>query len=93
MIEFLEKLLGPNWRVKVSGWLTTIFTAIYINPELISSLPDAWEKVLVDIAGLVAITSGATWAGLSKDSSVTGGKKAATHEAQVRIEFEREKFQ
>lgn len=68
----MTKLLGPNWRTTISGWITTLAAAIAMEPSLVAWLPTDVAENVVGISKLVAIASGMTFASLTKDRSVSG---------------------
>jgi hypothetical protein len=75
-LNFLERFFGANWRTSLSGWLTILAGAIYVQPQIVSFLPDRWQPTVVGLAGLVTIGSGGTFAHLVKDRSISGNGSA-----------------
>ena len=69
----MNTILGANWRTTLSGWIAVLASAIAINPNLVSFLPEAARNYVTGIAGIVAILSGGTFAAQAKDRQVTGG--------------------
>ena len=88
-MAFLEKHLGPNWAVRLFGYITLAMVAIVADPSLISFLPDAWEPAILELAKFVAVVTGGLTVHKVKDANVTGGKVAATNEAAVRVQEEK----
>lgn len=68
----IEKLLGPNWRTTLAGWIATLSAAIAMEPSLVSWLPPACAEDVIGIAKLVAVISGMSFASMAKDRSVSG---------------------
>jgi hypothetical protein len=84
-MDALKKFLGPNWHVKILGWLTALFTYIALNPNSVEFLPDGLEKNIVGSAKLLMVVAGGATASVIKGSKVTGGSVAATGEAKKRL--------
>ena|SRR5688572_2788495 len=71
----IEKLLGPNWRTTLAGMIGGFVVFMIDAMQGGMSLKGAAMGAAIAVLGQ-----------LSKDSSVTGGKKAATPEAATRVE-------
>lgn len=80
-----SKILGPNWRTSLSGYITLGAVSLVAQPDLISFLPLAIQSYILGIAKIVMVISGGTFVTCAKDSKVTGGSVPATQEAQKRL--------
>lgn len=89
MKAFLQKHLGPNYVVKLFGFLTVGCVAVVSDPSLVSFFPDSWEPVVLGVARLVGVFAGAVTVNSVKGAKVTGGTVAASLEAEDRVAKEK----
>ena len=69
----MNLILGANWRTSLSGWIAILASAISLNPNLVTFLPERFRETIIGVAGLIAVVSGGAFAFTAKDKQVTGG--------------------
>ena len=71
--EGMNTILGANWRTTLSGWIAVLASAVAVNPDLLSFLPEPARHLATSVAGFIAVASGGAFATQAKDKQVTGG--------------------
>jgi len=79
--------MNSNKGTSILGWVFAIAVAISTNPTLLAFLPESIGSVAHGVAGIIVAVAGGAFASSVKNKNVTGGKIAATKEAEARVEI------